>query len=257
MDFWTLSFAVEADNEHGLLTPRVRIEGGTPFTSGVVGVGVVDPDGTARGAVYRPLRPEEIGTELRLRPIPLPEGILMEEALRGGWDIVVQTDGLDRIRWRRYLQVETPLGSDAEVVLAGPAEETRTEAEADSSGRTVERTLVELGHLSERHMLERYAEVTGCELLDLDDYPIDPEAVARIPEEVVRHCGLLAVGYRGGLLTVAMSDPQNLDVIQAIERCITQPYIALATRDDILRALDRVSLVTVTTDDEGVVNAGT
>src|SRR5438093_5894522 len=105
MDFWTLSLALEADDEHGLLTPRVRIGGGTPFTSGAVRVGVVDPDGGVCGAVHRSLRPNDIGTELQFLPISLPDGVLIGDVLRGGWDVAVRTDGLDRIRWRRYLEV--------------------------------------------------------------------------------------------------------------------------------------------------------
>jgi MSHA biogenesis protein MshE len=114
-------------------------------------------------------------------------------------------------------------------------------AEAASSGKTAERVLVERGHLPERELLDRYAEVTGCELFDLDEYPIDPEAAALIPEVVARHCGLLAVGYHGEMLAVAMSDPQNLDVVRALEAFADRPYIALATRSDVLRALDRLA----------------
>jgi hypothetical protein len=270
---------VEVDEERSLLKPHVRLGGGSPFASGRVRATLVDPDERAHIAVGRPLRREDIGTEVSLPSFPLPDGVPAWDVLRWGWDVAVQTDGLERIRWRRYLEIGTDVGVDGEIRLAGPHRDLRSKAEdegwgpeapwdvrdsdrllselvadgilneadrkavvagAASRGRTVERTLVDLGHLTDREVLERYAEVNGCELLDLDDYSIDAEVAARIPEQTARRFGLLGVGYHRGLVTVATSDPQGDLAMMAIQSYVGQPYIVLATKDDVLRALDRL-----------------
>jgi hypothetical protein len=279
MEFWSLSLVVEVDEERSLLMPRVRVGGGSPFGSGRVRATLVDPDEHIHITVGRPLRREDIGTEVRLPPFPFPDGVPAWELLRWGWDVAIHTDEIERIRWRRYLEVGTRVGADGEIRLAGPHRDLRSKAEdegwgpeapwdprdsdrllsdlvadgivneadrkavvagAASRGRTVERTLVDLGHLTDREVLERYAGVNGCELLDLEDYPIDPGAAARIPEQTARRYGLLGVGYHRGLVTVAMSDPQDLNATWAVHDLVGQPYITLATRDDVLRALDRL-----------------
>jgi len=277
MEFWKLSLVVEVDEERSLLKPRVRLAGGSPFGEGSVRATLVDPDERIHITVGRPLCREDIGVEIHLPSFPFPDGVPAWDLLRWGWDVAIRTDEIDRIRWRRYLEVGTRVGADGEIRLAGPHRDLRSKAEdegwgpeapwdvrdsdrllselvadgiiceadrkavlaeAASSGRTVERSLVDLGHLTDHEMLERYAEVNGCELLDLGNYPIDPGAAARIPELTARRYGLLGVGYRHGLVTVAMSDPQNLDATWAIQDLVGQPYIVLATRDDVLRSLD-------------------
>jgi hypothetical protein len=279
MEFWTLSLVVEVDEEGSLLKPRVRLAGGSWFAEGKVRATLVDPDEHIHITVGRPLRQEDIGSDIHLPSFPFPDGVGAWDVLRWGWDVAVHTDEIERIRWRRYLEVGTRVGADGEIRLAGPHRDLRSKAEdegwgpeapwdvrdsdrllselvadgiireadrkavlaeAASSERTVERTLVDLGHLTDHEMLERYAEVNGCELLDLDDHPIDPGAAARIPEQTARLYGLLGVGYHRGLVTVAMSDPQNLDATWAIQDLLGQPYIVLATREDVLRALDTV-----------------
>jgi hypothetical protein len=277
MDFWTLKLVVEADEDRPALTPCVQIGGGTPFRSGLVLITLVDAHDAIRGAVQQCLSPDDIGNELRLPSIGFADRVLMEQVVRRGWDVGVETDGLERIRWRRYLAIGTAAFDDgAEITFAGPDGAIRPKAEDEGWGpeapwdardtdrllanfvergvigesdrqavlaeavaqsRTAERILVERGHIGEREMLEAYAQVTGCELLDLRTHPIDPEAMAAIPEETAREYGLIAVGYHFDFLTVATSDPQNVKALRAIDT-IARPYIALATREDVLKTLE-------------------
>jgi len=135
MDFWTLSLAVEADDARRVLTPRIRIEGGTPFAAGVVLVALVDPDERTCATVHRPLDPADIGIELTLPPILVPGGVPVERALEWGWDVGVATDGLERIRWRRYLEVgSADVGDDAEIRLRWPPDGLRSKAEDEGWG---------------------------------------------------------------------------------------------------------------------------
>lgn len=278
MDLWTLDLAVEADEARRRLTPRVRVAGGTPFARGRLKVTRVDEDGARRGSAHRPLAPHDIGREVVLDPFPVPPGAAVGAALGWAWDVTVATGGRTRIQWRRYLEVDTDVTPDAELRLAGPSEPLRSKAEeegwgpeapwdprdtdrllaslvatgsiteadrkavlaeADLSGRTAERSLVDLGLVSDREMLEAYVRVTGSDLVHLPTYPIDRDAAFRVPEEVARRYGLVPVGYRAGLLEVAMSDPQNRQALWEVES-IRQPYIVVAPRHEVLWVLDRL-----------------
>ncbi len=213
MDFWTLSLVVEADDKRPVLTPFIQLGGGTPFRSGLVRVGIVAAGDTIGGPVQQLLRPDDMGKQLRLPAIRFADPVTTEAALCAGWDVGVETDGLERIRWQRHLSVGTPILDDgAEIGLASSWDRIPSKAEDDGWGpealwdardtdrllanlleqgvisesdrqsvlveavtqkRTVERVVVDLGLLGEREMLEEYARVTGCEFLDLRTHRID------------------------------------------------------------------------------------
>ena len=207
----------------------------------------------------------------------VPDGVNAEEALRWPWDIVVERDGSEIVHWRRYLEVSTAVNSEGEIGLAGLREGLRPKEEMEgwgpeapwadrdserllaalvaagvlapaeraqllgihaTTGKTLERTLIDDGRVDERSLLRAYADVTGTEFVSLAEYPIDQEAVEAIPEDLVRRYGMIGVGFRDDLLTVAMSDPQDGRAGLAVEMAVARGiYIVVATRDDVLAAL--------------------
>jgi hypothetical protein len=112
------------------------------------------------------------------------------------------------------------------------------------TGTTVERTLIEGRWVDEEELLRLYAELTGSEFLDLSRCTIDPRAASRLPEDLCLHYGMIAIGFRGeDLLTVAMSDPQHPRAALEVEAASwLRAYIAVATRADVLNALENTLL---------------
>ena len=278
---WSTTLVVGVDEERGLLSPTVHLCGRRGFADGVLHLELIDDEGVLHRLIREPLRPELIGTDMRLPTFPVPDGASPEEAVHWRWEIAVEADGIERIRWHKRLLGAVGLGPEGEIALPGPPEGPRSKLEEEGwgpeapwnprdserllarlleeklidegerdevlawrslMGGTVERLLIGLDTISEREVLTRYAEVSGCEFVELAYRTIDPEVAALIPGDLARHHGLIAIGHRREMLTVAMSDPQlapsELGFLYALAG--GPIYIVVATRPDVLAALDRV-----------------
>jgi type IV pilus assembly protein PilB len=105
-------------------------------------------------------------------------------------------------------------------------------------------SLVKLGYLSEDVLLDLLERKLGIERVDLDSYPIEAEVLSHVPAEwalaytafPLDRCELQ--GAPG--LRVAMSDPTNLTVVDAVE-FMTGFYVQplLASESAIHRAIQR------------------
>ncbi len=79
----------------------------------------------------------------------------------------------------------------------------------------------------------------GLPMVDLRNQTIEPEAVALLPEDVARKALVLPIRREKDRLTVAMTDPTDLRIIQDITvrtGCTIEPVIA--TPNDILEHID-------------------
>jgi hypothetical protein len=127
---------------------------------------------------------------------------------------------------------------DSEAILATRA----------STGKTLERALIDRGWVDEHELFALYSELTGTEFLDLAECTIDPIAASLIPEELALDYGLVGIGFRDDdLLTVAMSDPQHPRAALEVEAATwRQVYIVAATRADVFAALETTLLRSLT-----------
>ena len=278
MNDWTAALTVAAEERGRLLTPRVRLTGRRPFDHGTLRVELVDGGGEVRRRVSRPLVEGSLGRELAMPSFTLPTGASPDDVLGWPWDIVVESAGSELVRWTRYLEVSTRLNEEGELELSGPPDWRRSKQEAEGrgpeapwdardskrllaalvdrgditpgqraiamaehpqDGRSPERFLIESGWVPERGLWRTYCELTGSEFVDLSTYPIDPDAIAEIPADLAQAYGLIAIGYRDELLTVAMSDPQHEPGLRAAEMLSPRRiHVVVATRRDVLRALE-------------------
>ena len=112
--------------------------------------------------------------------------------------------------------------------------------ESQRGGRSLGRILVEHGVLSQSQLVAALAQQIGMPFVDLADYSVDGSAVARIPAAVCRRHTVLAIGYDESRLLLAMADPANVFALDDV-RSITglEPRPVVATRDDLLSAIDR------------------
>ncbi|MEZ6134988.1 MAG: ATPase, T2SS/T4P/T4SS family [Pirellulaceae bacterium] len=112
---------------------------------------------------------------------------------------------------------------------------TQAELEAalsqQSGGQRFGETLVRLGFVEESDLLPFLAEQFGVVHVQLREGVIDPVASKLVPRDSAEACSALALFRVHGVLTVAMSDPLNLESIDHLERVTglrVRPVLALA-----------------------------
>jgi len=112
--------------------------------------------------------------------------------------------------------------------------------EHQREGRSLGRVLVEHGVLTESQLVAALAHQIGLPFVDLTEVTVDASAVALLPAAVCRRHAVLPVGYEDGRLVLAMADPGNVFALDDV-RSLTglEPRPVVATRDDLLAAVDR------------------
>ncbi len=86
-----------------------------------------------------------------------------------------------------------------------------------SKGGLIGQILVDLGYVTEEAIAKTLTVQYGFPYLPLSGYEIDPEVAKLIPFHVARQYDLIAVDRIGAILTVAMSNPLNIQAIEDIE----------------------------------------
>jgi type IV pilus assembly protein PilB len=88
-------------------------------------------------------------------------------------------------------------------------------AEQQRTGKLLGATLVQMGVISERELLEHLQHQLGLPLVDLAKISVDELAVQRVNEEVSRKYNALPIEIQGrSTLIVAMSDPLNVSALE-------------------------------------------
>ena len=135
-----------------------------------------------------------------------------------------------------------PLG--AHLVAAGLATEEDIQSALDEQRRTGGRLgeiLVAQGVLFEDDLARTMAELSGIPFRDLTLDPANPTVSDYIPEAFCRRRGVLPVDLADGALTVAISDPRDLQTFDDLRTLIALPIIpVMATKGDIRRSIDSV-----------------
>ncbi|MBC8531063.1 GspE/PulE family protein [Gehongia tenuis] len=106
----------------------------------------------------------------------------------------------------------------------------------EHSNKRLGAILIELGFVTERQMLEALALRMDLKMVDLGTYPVNTEAVAKIPKPLALKYGLIAVELHGNRLSIVMSDPLNFYAVEDI-RQITQ--MSLEIMVDVAQNIDR------------------
>src|SRR5450756_1244797 len=113
-------------------------------------------------------------------------------------------------------------------------------SEQAERGQSLGRVLVELGMLSEAQLVSALAQQVGMDFIELSDFIVDRAAVALVPGTLCRRHTVLPIGFENGAIRLAMADPGNVVAVDDV-RNITgiQVHPVVATRDDLLQAIDR------------------
>ena len=106
-------------------------------------------------------------------------------------------------------------------------------------GETLERLLVELGFMSEDDLLPVLAEYYHAPLMSARDFPQQPPPLSEMNTDFLRQARVCPLAVQDGGLTIAMADPGDFYVIEALEKA-TKLRLAprLARERDILETLN-------------------
>ncbi len=106
-------------------------------------------------------------------------------------------------------------------------------------GETLERLLVELGFMSEDDLLPVLAAYYQAPLMSARDFPPQPPPLSAMNTDFLRQARVCPLAVHDGGLTIAMADPGDFYVIEALEKA-TKLRLAprLARERDILESLN-------------------
>jgi len=99
-------------------------------------------------------------------------------------------------------------------------------------GGLIGQVLVGLGYVTEEEVAQALTVQYGFPYLPLESYEITPEVVSCIPEHVAKQYNLIAIDRIEDLLTIAMSNPLNLQAVEDVElitKCKVQVFVSTMT----------------------------
>ena len=99
-------------------------------------------------------------------------------------------------------------------------------------GGLIGQVLVMLGYAKEEEIAQALTVQYGFPYLPLECYEINLEALKLIPQNVSEQYNLIAIDRMGDLLTIAMSNPLNVQAVEDIEmisNCKVQVFVSTMT----------------------------
>jgi general secretion pathway protein E/type IV pilus assembly protein PilB len=87
----------------------------------------------------------------------------------------------------------------------------------------------------------------GVEAVNLHELRLDDDVISSVPRHVAKRYRVIPVFRHGNSITIAMSDPSDLDTIDSLTHLLNAEItVSVATDDDIAAALKRYSRVMTT-----------
>ena len=100
--------------------------------------------------------------------------------------------------------------------------------EQKRSDKLLGTVLKELGFVTEQEISALLAQAAETENIDLENIEIDAETLAAVPFNIAKELSLIPIKSEGNSLTIAMSDPFDVEAIDKVER-LTQMLINVVT----------------------------
>ncbi len=121
----------------------------------------------------------------------------------------------------------------------------KAKADSERRGEPLQRTLVSMGFVSDKDIVESMGKQMGVAFVDLDRIELDTDLARSIPEHLAQRYKVIPVAQKDNRLTLAMVDPLNvlaIDDIRLITGFDIEPVIG--TEEEILKAIARLFGVT-------------
>jgi len=116
----------------------------------------------------------------------------------------------------------------------------RAKEEAKLTGSRVGLQLTRLGYIEESQLAEAVSQKYGVPSIVLDDFEIDPDVVALIPEDVAVKHTIMPVNRAGSTLIIATADPSNIFAIDDIKFLTGYNVeVVVSAEEAIRRAIER------------------
>jgi len=116
----------------------------------------------------------------------------------------------------------------------------RAKEEAKLTGSRVGLQLTRLGYIEEAQLAEAVSQKYGVPSIVLDDFEIDPDVVALIPEDVAVKHTIMPVNRAGSTLIIATADPSNIFAIDDIKFLTGYNVeVVVSAEEAIRRAVER------------------
>lgn len=116
------------------------------------------------------------------------------------------------------------------------------QTEADTTNTTLERTLLDLGFITQALLRELKSELSGSVSVDLKHALPDAAALALLTDDFCRRYSVIPVSLKGAALTVALTDAQNLQTMDKLRHLLgveVDLQTVIASERDIIEAIDR------------------
>ncbi|WP_206485146.1 GspE/PulE family protein [Thalassotalea sp. G2M2-11] len=97
-----------------------------------------------------------------------------------------------------------------------------------STGRKLGSTLIELGYIGEKQLLEFLAQQLDVPFLDISQRRIPTEVAALLPEVHARRLRAIIIEDQGDAVLIGMSDPADLSGLDSLEQMLSPKKIKLA-----------------------------
>ena len=100
--------------------------------------------------------------------------------------------------------------------------------EQRDTGRKLGDTLIDLGHIKEKQLLEFLAQQLKVPFLDISQRRIPTETVSLLTEVHARRLRALVIEEKGNTVLIGMSDPADLSALDQLEAMLLPKEIKLA-----------------------------
>lgn len=97
-----------------------------------------------------------------------------------------------------------------------------------TTGRKLGDTLIELGHISERQLLEFFAQQLDVPFLDIGQRRIASDVALLLPEVHARRLRAIIIEDQGDSVLIGMSDPADLSALDQLEQMLAPKTLKLA-----------------------------
>jgi len=112
------------------------------------------------------------------------------------------------------------------------------QAEADAAGAGVVDTLIERKLVRPQDLTTAKAAHFGFEVVNLGEMRLDDEVISAVPRHIAKRYKVIPVFKHGHSITVAISDPSDLDTIDSLNHLLKADIIvSVASEEDIEAAL--------------------
>ncbi len=109
------------------------------------------------------------------------------------------------------------------------------------TGQRLGQVLVDLHFIEESKLLDLLAHQLNMPLIDLKNFPINPDVVTYLPEFYARHFRALVLKKENDEFLVGMVDPQDIIATDELSRLLKLPIkIALISEEDLLQVIDLI-----------------